>query len=244
MKLWLPKRPSAGWGPWLRRFFLRLGYWSVGLSMGLTLLYRFLPIPATPLMLIRSAEQRRDPEREARWKHDWVSADEISPHLHLAVVCAEDQNFYTHWGFDLEAIDKAVEHNKKSRRKRGASTISQQTAKNVFLWPGRSWLRKGLEVWFTGLIELFWSKKRILHVYLNCIEFGDGIYGAEAAARHFFKKKASQLTPQEAALLAAVLPSPLRYNAANPGGYVRKRQSWILDQMRMMEPVLREQGLH
>lgn len=137
-------------------------------------------------MFIRSTQQMSDPKRDFRWKHDWVSAREISPHLRLAVICAEDQNFYAHWGFDLEAIGKAVEHNKKSRRKRGASTISQQTAKNVFLWPGRSWVRKELEVWFTGLIELFWSKKRILHVYLNSIELGDGIYGAEAASQHFF----------------------------------------------------------
>ena len=153
---------------------------------GLYAAVSFLPVPFTPLMFIRSTQQMSDPKRDFRWKHDWVSAREISPHLRLAVICAEDQNFYAHWGFDLEAIGKAVEHNKKSRRKRGASTISQQTAKNVFLWPGRSWVRKELEVWFTGLIELFWSKKRILHVYLNSIELGDGIYGAEAASQHFF----------------------------------------------------------
>lgn len=159
----------------------------------------------------------------------------ISDNLQLAAVCAEDQNFLEHNGFDIEAIRKAMEHNEKSTRKRGASTISQQTAKNLFLWPSRSWVRKGFEVYFTALIELIWSKERILEVYLNIIELGPGVYGAEAAAQEFFNTSAEKLSRQEAALLAAVLPSPLKYSAKNPSPYVRTRQGWVLVQMRMWD---------
>ncbi len=184
-------------------------------------------------MVIRTMEQLGDRDRSVRWEHQWVPLEALSPKLQLAVVCAEDQAFLEHWGFDFQAIGEALEHNRKSRRIRGASTISQQTAKNVFLWPGRSWLRKGLEVYFTFLIETFWSKERIMTVYLNVIEFGDGIYGAEAAARHFFNKSASQVSREEAALLAAVLPNPLKRNPARPSSLVYHRQQWILGQMRM-----------
>lgn len=214
--------------------------WGIGLASGafiflsilLTILLAFIPIMGTPLMVIRAVEGKRVSE-EVLWKKDWVGRNQLSDHLKLAVICAEDQNFLEHHGFDLIAIEKALKHNKKSRRKRGASTISQQTAKNVFLWPGRSWLRKGLEVWFTALIEIFWSKQRILTVYLNIAEMGKGIYGAEAAAQHYFRKSAAKLTRAEAALLASVLPSPMRYSASNPGPYVRKRQAWIMRQMQM-----------
>jgi monofunctional biosynthetic peptidoglycan transglycosylase len=149
------------------------------------------------------------------------------------VVCAEDQDFLEHEGFDFEAIEKAYKYNRNHKRKRGASTISQQTAKNVFLWPSRSWLRKGFEVYFTFLIETIWSKKRIMTAYLNSIEFGDGIYGAEAAAQFYFKKSALQINRQEAALLASVLPNPFIYKVDQPSGKVRERQQWILGQMRM-----------
>jgi monofunctional biosynthetic peptidoglycan transglycosylase len=152
----------------------------------------------------------------------------------VAVIAAEDQNFTEHFGFDWQAIEKAVQHNEHSRRKRGASTVSQQTAKNLFLWNSRSWTRKGLEAWFTLLIEVGWSKKRILEVYLNIVEFGDGVYGAEAAARTFFGKPAKRLTPSEAALLAAVLPNPHRFHASAPSDYIRGRQAWILNQMRQL----------
>ena len=172
-----------------------------------------------------------DEKREVKLKKDWVSIEEISPNLQLAVVCSEDQNFLEHSGFDLDAIEKAVKHNKTHKRKRGASTISQQTAKNVFLYDGRNWIRKGFEVYFTFLSELFWSKERIIEVYLNVIEFGDGIYGAEAASQQFFKTSAKNLSRKQAALLAAVLPSPKRFSAKNPSAYVRKRQQWILGQM-------------
>ena len=161
--------------------------------------------------------------------------DEISPWMGLAVIAAEDQKFPDHWGFDVPAIEKALAHNERNENRiRGASTLSQQTAKNLFLWDGRSWLRKGLEVGLTVGIETVWSKKRILTVYLNIAEFGDGIFGVEAAAQRYFHKPASRLTPAEAALLAAVLPNPIRFRADAPSGYVHSRQAWILRQMRQL----------
>ena len=220
------------WGKYLRRLVVKLMLWFFGLSIGVTALYSFLPVPCTPLMFQRCFQQAFDAERKVRWEKDWVSLKEISPHLQLAVVCSEDQAFLEHEGFDFEAIEKAYSYNRTHKRTKGASTISQQTAKNVFLWPARSWLRKGLEVWFTFLTEMLWSKQRIMTIYLNVIEFGDGIYGAEAAARHFFNKSAKDLNRKEAALLASVLPNPIKYDASNPPANVRERQSWILRQMR------------
>lgn len=193
--------------------------------------FRFLPIPITPLVIQRVIEQAIDPERDVRFKKHWVPIESISKNMQLAVVCSEDQNFLRHFGFDIEAIKKAAAHNKKSKKTRGASTISQQTAKNVFLLPTRSYIRKGLEVYFTFLIEIFWNKERILEVYLNVIEFGDGIYGADAAAAYFFNKDAKSLTASEAALLAAVLPNPIKYKANAPGKYLQKRKKWIMRQM-------------
>jgi monofunctional biosynthetic peptidoglycan transglycosylase len=162
---------------------------------------------------------------------NWVANEKISNKLELAVVCSEDQNFLNHHGFDFTAIKKAMKHNEKSKRVRGASTISQQTAKNVFLWQGRSWIRKGFEVYFTFLIETFWSKERILEVYLNVIEMGDGIYGAEAASQAYFNKPASKLNSSQAALIAAVLPNPIKYSAKKPGPFIHRRQQWIIRQM-------------
>jgi monofunctional glycosyltransferase len=230
----LPRNAHGGidWWRWLRRLVVRLTLFFFISTIAVTVLYAFLPIPATPLMFIRTKEQAWAADRSVRWKKDWVSLEEISPQLQLAVVCAEDQDFLEHEGFDFKAIQKAYKYNKTHKRKRGASTISQQTAKNVFLWPGRSWIRKGLEVYFTFLIEMIWSKERIMAVYLNVIEYGDGIYGAEAAAEHFFHKKARDLNRNEAALLAAVLPNPLIYKVENPAGETRKRQQWIMSQMR------------
>ena len=196
----------------------------------MVILFKWVPVPITPLMVIRNIEQRQA-DKPVVWKHDWVSLDKISPYLQLAVVCSEDQNFLKHNGFDMGAIEKAIKHNEKSKRKRGASTISQQTAKNVFLWPQRSWVRKGLEVYFTFLIELFWSKERIMEVYLNSIEMGNGVYGAEAAAQHWFKKPASKLSKSQAAAIAAVLPSPLRYRANPPTNYIQRTKNWIVRQM-------------
>lgn len=221
------------WGKYFRRLVLKFCLWFFGITIGLTLLYAILPIPVTPLMIKRCWEQAWDDQRDVRLRHDWVSFGEISPHLQLAVVCAEDQYFLEHQGFDFEAIEKAMEYNKNHKDKRGASTISQQTAKNVFLWPSRSWLRKGFEVYFTFLIETVWSKERIMTAYLNSIEFGDGIYGAEAAAQHFFGKKAQSLNRQESALLASVLPNPLIFKVENPAASVRQRQQRVLRQMRV-----------
>lgn len=204
--------------------------WFFIVSIFSVILFRWVPIPLTPLMLIRCIEQKID-GKEMKLSKDWVSFEEISPDLQLAVVCSEDQNFIRHNGFDFEAIDKAMEYNENHKRKRGASTISQQTAKNVFLWPGRSWIRKGFEVYFTFLIETFWSKERIMEVYLNVIEMGDGVYGAQAASKKFFKKDAKYLSKTEAATIAAVLPNPIRFNAGKPSGYIIKRRNWVVNQM-------------
>lgn len=192
-------------------------------------IYRFINPPLTPLMLFRLVEQAASGEN-TKLKKDWVALGKISPNLQMAVVASEDNLFFQHHGFDLEAIEKAAEYNAKKHGKktRGASTISQQTVKNVFLWPQRSWVRKGFEVYFTFLIELFWSKKRIMEVYLNVIEMGPGIYGAEAASKAYFNKKASALTPWESALLAAILPNPRKWDPSNPTSYLRSRQEWIL----------------
>jgi len=193
------------------------------------LVYRFINPPITPLMIIRMVQQTGDTE-PLKFKKDRVSIADISPDLQLAVIAAEDNRFLEHHGFDFEAIEKAKDYNEKKQGKkvRGASTISQQTAKNVFLWPQRSWIRKGMEVYFTFLIELVWNKKRIMEVYLNVIEMGKGIYGAEAASQAYFGKPAAKLSRGESALLAAILPNPLKWNPTHPTPYLQGRQQWIL----------------
>jgi monofunctional glycosyltransferase len=195
-------------------------------SILIVVIYKWVPVPATPLMGIRYIEHPNEPI-----KHDWVSMDKISRHMQLAVITSEDQNFLKHSGFDMKAIEKAIESNKKGKRTRGASTISQQTAKNVFLWPHRSWFRKGVEVYFTFLIELIWDKERILEVYLNSVEMGKGIYGVEAAAKSWFQKPASKLSITEAAAIAAILPNPREYRANPASNYIQQRKSWIVRQM-------------
>ena len=210
--------------------------WFFAISIGLVIVYKWVPVPVTPLMVIRTVQQVSSGEKVV-WKHDWESIDNISKNLQLAVICSEDQNFLNHYGFDMKAIEKAIAFNKKGKRTRGASTISQQTAKNVFLWPHRSWVRKGLEAYFTFLIELVWSKERIMEVYLNSVEMGNGIYGAEAAAQHWFKKPAANLRQQEATAIAAVLPSPLRYRANPATNYIQSRKNWITRQMRFFGPL-------
>lgn len=200
------------------------------LSVGSTILYRWVPVPLTPLMIIRCVEQMND-GKSMTLKHDWVSLDEISPKLQLAVVCSEDQNYLKHYGFDWGAIEKAMKSNDSGKKIRGGSTISQQTAKNVFLWQGRSYIRKGFEAYFTLLIETFWSKERIMEVYLNSIEMGNGIYGAEAAAQYWFKKSAAKLNKDESSAIAAILPNPLKYVANPPSAYISKRKTWVKQQM-------------
>lgn len=199
-------------------FFFAISLFSV-------ILFRFIPVPVTPLMLIRLVEQGLHHD-SFKLQKSWKPLDQISENLPLAVMISEDQRFSDHWGFDFKAIRKVLKSNDKKHIK-GASTISQQTAKNLFLWPGRSWLRKGLEVYFTILIELFWSKRRIMEVYLNIIEMGNGIYGAEAAAVTYFGHPAKKLSFNEAALIAAILPNPLRWSAIQPSPYIRAKQYWI-----------------
>ena len=198
-----------------------------GSSILSVIVLRFMPVYFTPLMFIRTFQQIIHGE-DLKWEHTWISKEDISPHLPMAVIASEDNRFAEHNGFDFKEIEKAQEENKSRKRPRGASTISQKTAKNVFLWTASSWARKGLEVYFTTLIELFWNKERIMEVYLNSIEMGNGIYGAEAVARKHFHKNAGKLTPGECALIAASLPNPRKFNSGKPGNYMLKRQKKIL----------------
>ena len=211
-------------------------------SIGAVVIYRWLPVPVTPLMIIRCVQQVERGE-SLRLRHHWVPLEEMSIYMPVAVMASEDQRFMEHHGFDYEAIEKALEENRKGKRQRGASTITQQTAKNVFLWHGHSWVRKGLEAYFTFLIEVFWSKQRIMEVYLNSIEMGDGIYGAEAVAQWHFGCTAAQLTRPQCALIAATLPNPLRFSSKNPSGYMLKRQTWIMRQMKHIDPMKSERPL-
>lgn len=221
---------------WFRKLLSLIKYLTI-LALSLVLLFAFVPVPLTGVMIERHIQAWWNHNSSYQLRHSWVPFEQISGAMKQAVVAAEDQKFPDHFGFDTEAIEKALVYNSKGRKVRGASTISQQTAKNVFLWTGRSWFRKGLELVFTGLIELAWSKERILEVYLNSVEFGPGIFGVEAAAQKFFKRPASQLNRHQAALLAAVLPNPLRFKVQDPSPYVYKRQQWILKQMRQLAPV-------
>ena len=204
----------------LRNLLLALFLVLVAGPVVAVILYRFIPPPVTPLMVIRAVEGRG-------LDHRWRSMDKISPTLPRALIAAEDAKFCDHRGFDFEALQKAYENNESGRKIRGGSTISQQTAKNVFLWPGRSYVRKGLEAWFTVLIETFWGKRRIMEVYMNSIEYGSGIYGAEAAAQRYFRVSADKLTQAQSARLAAILPSPLKWKVIKPGKYVAKRSKKI-----------------
>lgn len=231
----------------LKRLLLRVLLVLVAFWGGGILLFSFLPVPFSAVMVERQLSAWLTGDFSYVAHSDWVSMDEISPWMALAVVAAEDQRFPDHWGLDVEAIEKALSHNEKhENRIRGASTLSQQTVKNLFLWDGKSWLRKGLEAGLTVTTEAVWTKRRILTVYLNIAEFGDGIFGVEEASQRYFHKPASRLTMSEAALLAAVLPNPIRYKAAAPSGYVRNRQAWIMRQMQQLggEGFLQSNNLH
>ena len=220
----------------LGRLFRNLVLLFFATSIGWVILARFVPVYVTPLMFIRSVEALAAGEVPRNSK-DWVSMDKISRNMVQAVVASEDNLFVQHHGFSVNDIEKAIKHNKKGKRIRGGSTISQQTAKNVFLWPKRSYLRKGLEAYFTVLIELFWSKERIMEVYLNVIEMGDGVYGVQAAAQTYFNKDALQLTKSQSALIAACLPNPRKYSASNPSSYIQRRKSKIVSLMGKIEQV-------
>lgn len=205
--------------------------WFFAISILLVIVFKWVPIPFTPLMAIRAVENKWE-GKDAVLSHDWVPLEEISPNLQKAVIASEDGNFLNHYGFDFQAMQKAFKNNQKGKRIKGGSTISQQTAKNVFLWQGRSYLRKGLEAYFTVLIELIWGKERIMEVYLNSIEMGKGVYGAEEAAKHWYRKSAVNLTKREAAGIAAILPNPLKYKATNSSSYIERRKDKILRNMR------------
>ena len=223
-------------------FIKRLLTWIVVAFFASTILsvvaLRWVPVWFTPLMFIRLAQQSSD-DKPLTLHHHWVPLEEIAPSLSTAVMASEDARFLEHHGFDYKAIEKAamrnIKHPEKTRH--GASTISQQTAKNVFLWPGRSWLRKGLEVYFTTLIELCWSKQRIMEVYLNSIEMGEGIYGADAVAEYHFNTTAKNLTRAQCALIAVSLPNPRRMNSASPSSYMLRRQQRILREMKFVKPL-------
>jgi monofunctional biosynthetic peptidoglycan transglycosylase len=224
------KRPSKNTkrspGKKIIVFLFKLFLWFNIISLFFVLLYKFVPVPFTPLMAIRAIEHKFA-DKEMICSHDWVSLDEISTNLPKAVISSEDGNFLTHNGFDFKAIEKAFDSNQKGKKLKGGSTISQQTAKNVFLWQGRSYVRKGLEVYFTVLIEFIWGKERIMEVYLNSIEMGDGVYGAQAAANHWYRKDAKNLTRQEAAGIAAILPNPRKFKASNSSSYINRRKAKI-----------------
>ena len=212
--------------------------WIVLLFFGSTIffviLYRFVPVPLTPLMIIRCVQQVSRGE-QIRLKHHWVPMEDISKYLPVAVMASEDQRFLQHHGFDVIEIRNAIEEKLAGERQRGGSTISQQTAKNVFLWPASSWVRKGFEVYFTALIELFWTKERIMEVYLNSIEMGDGIYGAEAVAQQHFNRTAKELTRTNCALIAATLPNPLKFSSKSPSRYILRAIMYQMKHIDVME---------
>src|ERR1035437_2402975 len=220
-------------------FFLKyflIGFFTITILS--VLIYRFVPVSLTPLMIQRAMERKAE-GKKAHIKHQWVSFNKISPNMVLPAIAAEDNNFQSHFGIDEEALKKAYEHNKKARRLRGASTITQQTCKNVYLWLGRNYIRKGLELYYTFWVEIIWGKKRIMEVYLNSIEMGDGIFGVEAAAQSYFNKPASRLTDGEAALIAAAFPNPRKRNPGNPSAYLLHRQQnimWVMEKLGKVEP--------
>lgn len=196
--------------------------------------YRFLPVYVTPLMVIRAVEFAKE-DGSILWHHHWVPLNHISSHMPVAVIASEDQRFLEHHGFDYDAIEKAAKRNREGGKQYGASTITQQTAKNVFLWPDRTWVRKGLEAYFTVLVELLWSKERIMEVYLNSIEMGPGIYGVDAVAEYHFCKTAVDLSRNDCALIAATLPNPRLYSSKSPSAYMKKRQKRILREMKFVK---------
>lgn len=209
------------------RWIWKATLWFFALSILSVIIFKWVPVPITPLMMTRAIENKMD-GKDMILTHDWEPIENISPNLQKAVIASEDGNFLKHNGFDFKAMQKAFKNNQKGKRLKGGSTISQQTAKNVFLWQGRSYIRKGLEAYFTVLIELIWGKERIMEVYLNSIEMGNGVYGAEAAAQHWYRKSAVDLTKKEAAGIAAILPNPRKYKATNSSSYIERRKGKIV----------------
>lgn len=224
------KEKLSFWGK-LKRFVFKLMLWFFAISLFFVVVFKFIPVPFTPLMAVRAVEHSMD-GKDMVCSHDWVPLEDISMNLQKAVVASEDGMFLKHNGFDFRAMNKALDGNLKGKKLKGGSTISQQTAKNVFLWQGRSYVRKALEAYFTVLIELIWGKERIMEVYLNSIEMGDGVYGAEAASKHWFHKSAKNLTKYEAASIAAILPNPRKYRAIGSSAYVERRKNKTIRVMR------------
>ncbi|MCY1291357.1 Biosynthetic peptidoglycan transglycosylase [compost metagenome] len=217
----------------LLRRLVKVVLCAMAVSAALVLVLRWVPPPGSALMVERKLESWIDGQ-PIDLQRSWRPWQQLPDSLKMAVIAGEDQKFAEHWGFDLSAIQQAIAHNERGGSLRGASTLSQQVAKNLFLWSGRSWLRKGLEAWFTALIELFWPKQRILEVYLNSVEWGDGVFGAEAAAKHHFGVGAPYLSTYQASQLAAVLPNPRRWSAGKPNAYVSRRAAWIRQQSRQL----------
>jgi monofunctional biosynthetic peptidoglycan transglycosylase len=225
------RKPAKGqegsFGSKVKRFLFKAMLWFFGLSVASVVVFKFVPVPFTPLMVIRFFENVAD-GKENHFSHDWEPIENISMNLQKAVIASEDGTFLSHNGFDFLAMQKAYKSNERGRKIKGGSTISQQTAKNIFLWQGRSYLRKGLEAYFTVLIEVIWGKKRIMEVYLNSIEMGDGIYGAHAATQYWYRKDASSLTKIQAAGIAAILPNPRKYKATSSSSYINNRKTKIV----------------
>ena len=211
----------------ITRILFEILIWFIGISLFLVVVFKFVPVPFTPLMVSRAVENKLA-GKEMYCNHTWVPIENISKNLQKAVIASEDGTFLIHHGFDFTAMQKALKNNQKGRKIKGGSTISQQTAKNVFLWQGRSYIRKGFEAYFTVLIELIWGKERIMEVYLNSIEMGDGVYGAQAAAEYWYRKDASNLSVREAAGIAAILPNPRKFKASNSTVYINKRKDKII----------------
>jgi monofunctional glycosyltransferase len=226
-------KKSGNWTTKVKWFLLKALLWFFGISIASVVLFKFVPVPFTPLMVIRCFENIAD-GKENHFSHNWEPIDKISMNLQKAVIASEDGTFLTHNGFDFIAMQKAYKSNERGRKIKGGSTITQQTAKNVFLWQGRSYLRKGLEAYFTVLIELIWGKERIMEVYLNSIEMGDGVYGAYAATEHWYRRDASSLTMQQAAGIAAILPNPRKYKATGSSSYINNRKTKIVKIMRQV----------
>ena len=214
-----------------KQFLWKALLWFFGLSLFFVVLFKFVPVPFTPLMVIRAIENKTA-GKEVYFSHDWEPIENLSMNLQKAVIASEDGTFLTHYGFDFNALQKAYTSNERGRKIKGGSTISQQTAKNVFLWPGRSYIRKGFEAYFTVLIEIIWGKERIMEVYLNSIEMGDGVYGAQAATQNWYRIDASSLTLMEAAGIAAILPNPRKYKATGSSSYINNRKTRIVRVMR------------
>lgn len=228
-----PRKGSMGRRSLARQIAHWLSYLAIaciGISIFLILLLRWINPPTSSFMLQRQFEAWQN-EEELELQYQWVDWENISPAIKMAAITSEDQEFATHWGLDLNSIQKAIKEYERGEDLRGASTITQQTAKNLFLWPGQSYLRKGIETYCALLMELFWSKERILEVYLNIVEFGDGIYGVQAAAEHYFNTIPAHLSKWQSALMVTALPAPKRYNLANPSHYMLERRTWVLQYM-------------